>query len=113
MVAEVIKSNPFGLDSIPAYLLYLNTEINQLYSNHAFHPEEDHEIYQHEFSNFSQLDGNTTATQQEITWECKNAVSLPGFSITKPNLPNTTTTGNISLNMKNATFATLGMNGRM
>ena len=37
MIAEVIKSNPFGLDSIPTYLLYLNTEINQLYSNHAFH----------------------------------------------------------------------------
>ena len=37
MVAEVIKSNPFGLDSIPVYLLDLNTEINQLYSNYAFH----------------------------------------------------------------------------
>ena len=36
MVAEVIKSNPFGLDSIPIYLLYLYTEINQLYSIHAF-----------------------------------------------------------------------------
>ena len=36
MVAEVIKSNPFGLDSIPIYLLYLNTEIHQLYSIHAF-----------------------------------------------------------------------------
>ena len=35
MVAEVIKSNPFGLDSIPTYLLYLSTEINQLYLIHA------------------------------------------------------------------------------
>ena len=36
MVAEVIKSNPFGLDSIPAYLLYLFHRNKQYYYYHAY-----------------------------------------------------------------------------